>query len=127
MEHIKASRPFDGLLDLKVKSSQRGDIVYLRELQVIFDEVNGLVTFLCLDHEKIVDFINTRGDITRQFHLDRQAKGVRGLSTRRGVKQKMQQSVKSLGEAPRIFVPLANVLISVENTGQDVDKVRSSL
>ncbi|KXJ25564.1 Transposon Tf2-6 polyprotein [Exaiptasia diaphana] len=130
MQHIKASKQFDGLLDLKVKSSKRGDVVFLRELQIIFDEVNALVTFLSLGHEKVLSFINCRGNITRKFNTDRQAKGTEGLKTRKSAKHKRIKNLKLLGEAPRVFVPLANVLIEVESVAvreeKDIDSTMVS-
>ena len=123
MEHLKGSKQFDGLLDIKIKSSKRGDVVFHRELQIACDEVNALMTFLSSDHDKILKFINCRGDVTRQFNLDRQAKGTEGLKVRKLASQKKMKKLKSMGKAPRVFVPMANVLIGVECTVVSKQKV----
>lgn len=116
MENVKASKRFDGLVQIKLNASQRGDVVYSRELQSLFEEINGLLEFLHTDHEKIVSFIRKRGDITRQYFVDRQAKGLAGLKIRQAAMVNKKKNLKLLGECPCAFVPLANQLISAVNS-----------
>jgi len=122
LEHRKASKSFDGLLDLKLVASNRGDTPYFRELQMMFDELNSFTRFLSKDIETIIDYINRCGNITRKYNLDIQAKGPQGLATRKSAKRNKQKGLASLGDAPSIFIPLTNVLIGVQNT----DKVSAS-
>ncbi|KAK3699226.1 hypothetical protein QZH41_011269 [Actinostola sp. cb2023] len=123
LEHRKASKSFDGLLDLKLVASNRGDTPYFRELQMMFDELNSFTRFLSKDIETIIDYINRCGNITRKYNLDIQAKGPQGLATRKSAKRNKQKGLASLGDAPSIFIPLTNVLIGVQNTDK---KVQSS-
>ena len=120
IDDLKSSKNFAGIFSLREEAAKVNDDSYARELCCSNDEIMQLENFLNRDIDLVLEFVCNRSTILRQFNIDKQAKGVDGINTRREARDKCLKALEKLGNPPSVYCSFTKQMVSGKTSSSSI-------